>query len=173
MLSCELNNVRITTFGYVRPRHGLPATKLRLYESSIFAEIKRIKIRLFQATVKSILLYGTELWTITEFLKKRIDGCYRRMLRMALNVDLREHRTNKEVFESLPRVSSKIQARRIRLAGYIQRHDDLAAHQLLLWEPSHGTRGRGRPPLTFVDNLRSDTEFKNTGEIKKLMADRN
>ena len=58
----------------------------------------------------------------------------------------------------------------MRLAGNIQRHDDLAAHKLLPWEPSHGTRGRGRPPLTFVDNLRSDTGLKNTGEIKKLIA---
>ena len=108
-----------------------------------------LKIRLFQATVESIFLYETETWTITGSLKKRTDGCYSRMLRMALNVHWRKHRTNiqqvKEVFVSLPtvpRVSSKIQARRMRLAGHIQRHDDLAAHQLLLWEPSHGTRGR-------------------------------
>ena len=79
-----------------------------------------LKIRLFQATVESIFLYGTETWTITESLKKRTDGCYSRMLRMALNVDWRKHRTNKEVFVSLPRVSSKIQARRMRLAGHIQ-----------------------------------------------------
>ena len=122
-----------------------------------------LKIRLFETTVESILLYGTETRTITESLKKRIDGCYGKMLRMALNVDWREHRTNKEVFGSLPRVSSKIQARRMRLAGDIQRHDVLAGHQLLLWEPSHGTRGRGRPLLIFVDNLRSDTGLKNTG----------
>ena len=32
-----------------------------------------LKIRLFQATVESILLYGTETWTITESLKKSID----------------------------------------------------------------------------------------------------
>ena len=131
-----------------------------------------LKIRLFQATVESIFLYETETWTITGSLKKRTDGCYSRMLRMALNVDWRKHRTNKEVFVSLPRVSSKIQARRMRLAGHIQRHDDLAAHQLLLWEPSHRTRGRGRPPLTFVDNLISNTGLKNTGEIKELISAR-
>ena len=91
---------------------------------------RNLKIRLFQATVESILLYGTETWTVTESLKKKIDGCYSRMLRMALNVDWREHRSNKEVFGTLPRVSSKIQARRIRLAGHIQRHDDLVAHVL-------------------------------------------
>ena len=46
----------------------------------------KIRLRLFVATVESILLYGYETWTLTESLKKRIDGCYTRMLRMALNV---------------------------------------------------------------------------------------
>ena len=46
-----------------------------------------LKIRLFVATVESIQLYGSETWTLTESLNKRIDGCYNRMLRMALNVN--------------------------------------------------------------------------------------
>ena len=49
------------------------------------------------------------MWTITEFLKKGIDGCYSRMLLMALNVDWREHRTDKEVFGSLPRAKSELE----------------------------------------------------------------
>ena len=45
----------------------------------------RFKDPSVQATVESIFLYRTETWTITESLKKRIDGCYSRMLQMALN----------------------------------------------------------------------------------------
>ncbi|MCP4494507.1 MAG: reverse transcriptase family protein, partial [Gammaproteobacteria bacterium] len=131
-----------------------------------------LKIRLFQATVESILLYGSETWTITVSLSKRIDGCYTRMLRMALNVDWRQRITNKVVYGHLPRVTSKIQARRMKLAGHIQRHDELVAHNLLLWEPQHGARGRGRPPLTFVDTIRRDTELTDTDEIRRLMTDR-
>ena len=62
-----------------------------------------LKIRLFVATVESILLYGSETWTLTESLKKRIDGCYTRMLRMTLNVDWKQRKTNKEVYGNLPR----------------------------------------------------------------------
>ena len=52
------------------------------------SDMKRIlKIRLFQATVESILLYGSESWvTIPATLSKQIDGCYTDMLRMALNI---------------------------------------------------------------------------------------
>ena len=133
---------------------------------------RSLKIRLFVATVESILLYGSETWTLTESLKKRIDGCYTRMLRMALNVDWKLHKTNKEVYGKLPRATMKIQERRMRLAGHIHRHPELVASRLLLWEPTHGARSRGRPALTFVDNLRADTGLTDTGEIGRLMADR-
>jgi len=133
---------------------------------------KDLKIRLFQATVESILLYGSETWTMTKALVKKIDGCYTRMLRMVLNVNWSSHTTNRELYGSLPRATSKIQERRMKLAGHIHRHDDLVAHQLLLWEPIHGDRGRGRPAITFVDTLRGDTGLKGTDEIRGLMADR-
>ena len=45
---------------------------------------RELKVRLFLATVESILLYGSETWTVSQTLAKRIDGCYTRMLRMAL-----------------------------------------------------------------------------------------
>ena len=38
-----------------------------------------VKIRLFDATVESILLYGSERWTLIESLKKQIDGYFTRM----------------------------------------------------------------------------------------------
>ena len=53
-----------------------------------------LKVRLFQATVESILLYGSETWTMTKSLTKKIDGCYTRMLRMVLNVNWSSHTTN-------------------------------------------------------------------------------
>ena len=70
-----------------------------------------ILIRLFVATVESILLYGSETWTLTESLKKRIDRSYTRMLRMVLNVYWKQHKTNKEVYGNLPRATMKIQVR--------------------------------------------------------------
>ena len=129
---------------------------------------KKLKIRLFVATVESILLYGSETWTLTESLKKKIDGCYTRMLRMALNIDWRLHLTNREVYGTLPRATMKIQERRMRLAGHIHRHPELVAHDVLLWEPNHGTRGRGRPALTYVDSLRTDTGLTDVGEMEDL-----
>ena len=58
----------------------------KIWKSSMCRELK---IQLFIATVESILLYGLETWTITKTPLKKIDGCYTRMLRMALDIDWR------------------------------------------------------------------------------------
>ena len=131
-----------------------------------------LKIRLFVATVESILLYGAETWTISHTLAKRIDGCYTRMLRMALNIHWSERQTNAAVYGNLPRASDKIATRRLKLAGHLARHEDLLTHQLLFWEPQHGHRSRGRPHLTYVDILRRDTGLSDSKEIEQLMLDR-
>ena len=66
---------------------------------------KDLKINLFQATVESILLYGSETWTMTESLKKKIDGCYTRMLWMVLDsnwkVRRRTGQTNAQTYDQL------------------------------------------------------------------------
>ena len=60
-----------------------------------------LKLRLFTSTVESVLLYGSETWTLTKTLEKRLNGCYTRMLRMALNVSWRMHLTNKQLYQDL------------------------------------------------------------------------
>ncbi|KAL5252408.1 hypothetical protein ACHWQZ_G015245 [Mnemiopsis leidyi] len=75
----------------------------------------------------------------------------------------------RKVYGTLPRATIKIQARRMRLAGHLQRHPELTASSLLLWEPKHGARTRGRPALTYVDNLRKDTGLSDTREIARLL----
>ena len=92
---------------------------------------------------------------------------------MALNFNYKaQYLTNTAVYGSLPRVTSRIQKRRMQLAGHTRRHDDLVGNNLLLWEPKHGRRGRGRPALTLVDTLRRDLDLDSTEEMGKLMADR-
>ena len=69
---------------------------------------RQIKERLFIATVESVLLYGAETWTLTKTLENQLNGCYTRMLRMALNISYKVHMTNVELYRDLPPVSRKI-----------------------------------------------------------------
>ena len=40
------------------------------------------------------------------------------------------------------------------MAVHVERHEELIARDLLFWDPTHGSRVRGRPRTTYVDVLR-------------------
>ena len=97
-----------------------------------------LKRRLFVATVESVLLYGSEAWTLNVKQQKSLDGTYTRMLRKAFNIKWQEHVTNKEVYGKLPLVSSKIKARRMKMAGHCVRRTAC----WFLFLPSHEDHNR-------------------------------
>ena len=132
---------------------------------------KSIKIRLFLCTVESVLLYNSETWSLTKQMEKSLNGTYTRMLRMALNVSWKAHMTNEQLYGNLPPVTSKIAARRLRLAGHCIRHPEEIASQFVLWEPQHGHTNRGRKPVNYVDLLKRDTGIESTEDLRGAMLD--
>ena len=94
------------------------------------------------------------------------------MLRKALNIHWSSHIPNQQLYGDLPAVSNKIASRRLQLAGHCYRHPELSTQKLVLWEPTHGHRGRGRPNTTYIDTLKRDTGAFEASEIAALMADR-
>ena len=132
---------------------------------------KPLKLRIFTATVESVLLYGCEAWTVSPKLAKELDGCYTRMLRMAYNIHWKQHISNHELYGELPRVSQKIRERRCRFAGHCSRSTDEPVSKLLHWDPRHGRRKPGRPSLTLIDVLKQDTGLE-PSDIKRAMKDR-
>ena len=66
---------------------------------------RNLKVRIFLATVESVLLFGSETWTFTKSMEKQLNGVYTRLLRMALGVTWRQHLTNEELYQDLPLVS--------------------------------------------------------------------
>ena len=134
--------------------------------------IKDLKIRFFIATIESILLYGCESWALSKAQEKSLDGTYTRMLRKALNIHWSSHIPNQQLYGDLPAVSNKIASRRLQLAGHCYRHPELSTQKLVLWELTHGHRGRGRPNTTYIDTLKRDTGAFEASEIAALMADK-
>ena len=74
------------------------------------------KVELFRATVESILQYGSESWTLTSLLTKRLDGTYTKLLRAALNIHWRDHQRNVNVYGNIPKISETIRKRKLSLA---------------------------------------------------------
>ena len=129
-----------------------------------------IKERLFLATVKSVLLYGSNTWTLTKKLEQPLNGTYTRMLRKALNVSWKQHMTNEELYKNLQ--NGKIAERRLRFAGHCLRHPEEIASHLVLWQPTIGSTSRGREATSFVNTLKRDTYLDNIQEIKTAAMDR-
>ena len=133
---------------------------------------RKLKVRLFLTTVESVLLYGSETWSINKTLQKRLDGCYTRMLRMALNISWEAKLTNEQLYGELPPVSSKVAYRRMLIAGHCVRHKEEEASKLVLWQPVQGKRKRGRRAVTYIDTLIEDTGLGSINELKTAMLDR-
>ena len=131
-----------------------------------------LKIRFFLAAIESILLYGCESWTVTPQMERSLNGTYTCMLRKVLNVKWRSHTTNAELYGELPPVGNKIATRRMQLAGHCHRHPEMSAHKLVLWQPTHGQRTRGRPRQSYVEVLRQDAGGVTAEELGTLMDDR-
>ena len=133
---------------------------------------KELKIRFFKATVESVLLYGSECWTLTNTLSKRLDGVYTRMLRAVINITWRDRLTNEQLYGRLPKVSQTVCQRRLRFSGHCWRSKNEMVQKVLLWEPMHGYRKPGRPPTTYIDLLEKDTSIRRN-ELPTVMEDRN
>lgn len=132
---------------------------------------QKLKIRLLLSTGEAVLLYGVETWTVTKKLAKCIDGCYTRMLQKALNVSWKAYLTNEELYQDLPRVTEKIQQRRMQLAGHAVRHPEVPVSHLVLWQSIEGKPNRGRKQMTYVNNLLLDSGMANVEEMRSCMVD--
>ena len=141
----------------------------RIWKSNMKPSLKK---RFFIATVESILIYGCESWSMNAAMEKALNGTYNRMLRKALNICWNSHITNEQLYGDLPAVCDKIAARRLQLAGHCHRHPELSTQKVVLWEPAHGHRGRGRPRTNYVETLKRDAGASNTSELAAMMDDR-
>ena len=77
-----------------------------------------LKVGFFRATVECVLLYGAECWTMTGKIRNRLHGTYTRMLRAVLGVSWKEHKTNKELYGNLPKITDTLMIRRLRFIGH-------------------------------------------------------
>ena len=99
------------------------------------ADIKKeTKTKVFKESVETILLYGSDSWSLSAVLCNKLDGSYTKMLRAIYNISWRDHITNKTLYGSLPRISEVVKRRRLMLAGHVSLHEEPAG-KLFLWSP--------------------------------------
>ena len=119
-----------------------------------------MKRNCFRAAVESVLVYGSVTWTLTQSIEKKIDGAYTRMLRAVTNTSWRDHLTNEQLYGGIQKISKSIRTQRLKFNGHCWRSKYELASDIILWQPYHGKRKRGRSIKTYIDQLRDDTNLK-------------
>ena len=131
---------------------------------------KRIPLKsrsnIYDACVRSVMLYGAETWPLTQRLEKVIVSCDRRMLRYMAGVRLQEHVPSEEVADrcGLRQISDVLRTTRLRWYGHVKRREEGEALATVRDWTVEGRRPRGRPRKTWMDNVREDMRSLNLTE---------
>ena len=135
---------------------------------------RQLKLRLMYALVWSVLLYGAESWTLRKADEKRIDSmemwCYRRLLR----VSWMERRSNDSIMQELgfrPKLLGIVKYRKLSYFGHMCRPSGCSLVRDVVLGVMEGKRKRGRPRLSYTDNIVSWTN-KSLHQNIQLSRDR-
>ncbi|XP_037930032.1 uncharacterized protein LOC119664651, partial [Teleopsis dalmanni] len=137
---------------------------------------QRTKIHLYNANVKSTLLYGSESWNLTARDAQQLQAFVNHCLRRILHVFWPATITNNELGfrTNQPLITDEIMMRKYKWLGHTLRKpaDDIARN-VLDFNPQ-GSRRPGRPRNTW--KRQTEAELRNAGkswsETKRLALDR-
>ena len=135
---------------------------------------KGIKLRIFNALIKSIFLYNCELWGTTKALDHKIDAFQRRLLRNVLKIRWTNNNwiSNEELYCQTNQTewSSIVAHRRLRFFGHVSRlHDDAPAKLALREALKYTKKPRGRPVTTLLGTLKSQLKGRNINNFDDAM----
>lgn len=119
------------------------------------------KMRLLRCYIFSILLYGTESWTLNENTSKKIEAFEMRLYRRMMRISWTEHITNEEVLRRMNKqkeIVNTIKIRKLQYLGHIMRNDSrYSLLQTIIQGKIDGRRGPGRRRISWLHNLRKWT----------------
>ena len=137
---------------------------------------KKTKLRLFNACVKSVLLYGCETWKATAGLIKKLQTFINRCLRVILRVRWTDRVRNEDLWERAYQVpiEEDIKRRRWRWIGHtLRKSGGSISRYALKWNPQ-GKRGQKRPRETWRRCVEKEMVKMghSWGELSRIAQDR-
>ena len=146
------------------------AEKKHLLTSNLDIEIKK---RFLKAYLWSVALYDSESWTLGKDDKRNSEAfemwCYRKMMKISWT----DRVTNEEVLNQVKAkrtIWNTLQRRRDKMIGHILRPEGLT--HLIVEGIAEGKRGRGRPRMSYLDQIIQDVGASNYREMKNLAQNR-
>ncbi|BHF67069.1 hypothetical protein SprV_0301009200 [Sparganum proliferum] len=121
------------------------------------------KIRVYRASVRSVLLYGCECWALRVEDERKLEVFDHHCLRIILRVKFTDFVSNETVrarCDNIARITQAIQERRLRWFGHVLRRppQELSVTALDPAPLPHWRRRRGGRFKTWLDTVRQDME---------------
>eukprot|EP00105_Crassostrea_gigas_P028092 XP_011449634.1 PREDICTED: uncharacterized protein LOC105343837 [Crassostrea gigas] len=136
----------------------------------------KTKLRILNSNVKSVLLYGSETWSLTMANRKKLQSFLNRCLRNILQIWWPNKITNEDLWRRTNQfpIPQEIKKRKWKWIGHtLRKGRSNITCQALQWTPQ-GKRKRGRPRLTWRRVLEKEMAEKghNWNTIHQLAKDR-
>ena len=115
-----------------------------------------LKTKVFDQCVLPVMTYGTETWSLTMGLLRKLRITQRAMERAMLGVSLRDRLRNEYIRKrtKVTDIALRICRLKWQWAGHIARRTDGRwGGKVLEWRPRTGKRSVGRPPTRWSDDL--------------------
>ena len=120
----------------------------------------KVKMKVFNALVIPVLLYGATAWALTKTEERRLDAFEMGMLRSILGVRWDDFIRNDDIRDRLCQtpVSLKLRKARLKWFGHMERMGEERQLKRIMRARVQGGRPRGRPRTRWRDVLRRDLE---------------
>ena len=134
---------------------------------------KDTKIKIFNACVKYVLLYGCETWLLTNEIRRKMQTFVNRCLRYILRIWWSNFISNKDLGKVTGQedINLEIRKRKFRWIGHtLRKEDGEIPKEALLWNPQ-GNRKTGRPKNSWRRSIIKEAG-RSWNELRFLATDR-
>lgn len=135
--------------------------------------VLKTKINIFNACVKSVLLYGCETWHVTNAITSSVKTFINRCLRRILGIWWPRTIPNEQLWHITQQatIEKEILKRKYGWVGHtLRKPSSEVAHAVCEWNPQ-GARSRGRPKTTWRRTVQKETS-KSISELRSLARNR-
>ena len=128
------------------------------------------RARVYDACIRSVLLYGAEGWPVTERVANILTSCDRRMLRYMAGVTWRDRLRSEEVAErcGVDTLDVLLRRRRLRWFGHVKRRGQEEPLSKIMELEVDGRRPRGCPKKSWRKIVEADMRLVGVSEVDAL-----